>query len=341
MAETTVQAPVRRRMIRLVLASLATLTVIVPVTASRADAGFRRGEQISGTLTPLRAGPSTGRSTQVGSSARPRDARAATIAVTYSGFTTAARNAFQAAVDIWETKLNSPVTIRIQANFTNLGNTGILGSAGPNTFHRNFSGAKPDTWYPQAIANKIAGADLDPASADISANFNNQFPNWYFGTGGPGPANTYDFETVVMHEIGHGLGFLLSFRQSGSQILHSLSAGNNSSPFIEDTFATDNQGRLANRFPSGSNDFKNAVTGGNLFWNGNKGKQANGGNRPKLYAPSPFAPGSSASHLNEATFPQGTAHSLMTPFLNQGERIVNPGGISIGILEDSGWAAPK
>jgi hypothetical protein len=31
----------------------------------------------------------------------------------------------------------------------------------------------------------------------------------------------------------------------------------------------------------------------------------------------------------------------MTPFLNQGERILNPGTITLGILNDSGWQAPK
>jgi hypothetical protein len=326
----------------MLLATFAVLTVIVPVAAGRADAGFRRGEVAPGSMKALLAGPSIGRSTQVGSSAKPRAARAANIQVTYTGFTTAARNAFQAAVDIWETKISSNVVIRINAQFTNLGNTGILGSAGPTTVHRSFSGAKPDTWYPQAIANKIAGQDLDTSQPDIVAQFNNQFPNWYFGTSGPGPANTYDFESVVLHEIGHGLGFLMSFRQSGSSIIHGFTVGGDSSPFIEDTFATDNQGRRADRFPSGSTQFRNAVTGNNLFWNGNKGKQANGGNRPRLFAPNPFQPGSSSSHLDENAFPRGNANSLMTPFLGQGERIVNPGNITIGILGDSGWqSAPK
>ena len=191
-------------------------------------------------------------------------------------------------MNIWETKITSGVTIRIQATFENLGNTGILGQAGPTTLHRNFSGGQSNTWYPQAIANKLAGSDLDSATPDIAASFNSNFPNWYFGTGGPGPSNTYDFETVVLHEIGHGLGFLLSFRQSGTQIIHGFSVGGVSSPFIEDKFATDNQGRLANRFPSGSTNFKNAVTSNNLFWNGSRGKQANGGNRPKLFAPEPL-----------------------------------------------------
>ena len=257
-----------KRTIRLVLATFALLTVIVPVAAARADAGSSVGVSTPGGLTPVYAGPSIGQ-TQVGSDAARRARRSATIQVTYSGFTTAAKTAFQAAVDIWETKLDSSVAIKIQANWTNLGNTGILGSAGPVTFHGNFSGAEQqNVWYPAAIANKLHGSDLDATNPDIEANFNNQFPNWYFGTTGPTPANKYDFESVVLHEIGHGIGFLLSFRQSGSQIIHGLQGF----PLIQDGFATNSSGQKANRFPSGSTDFKNAVTGNNLFWNGNKGK---------------------------------------------------------------------
>jgi hypothetical protein len=83
------------------------------------------------------------------------------------------------------------------------------------------------------------------------------------------------------------------------------------------------------------------VTSNNLFWNGNKGKAANGGNRPRLYAPNPFQPGSSASHLDEATFGAGNPNSLMTPQIGQGERIVDPGTITLGVLDDVGWTSSK
>jgi hypothetical protein len=130
---------------------------------------------------------------------------------------------------------------------------------------------------------------------------------------------------------------LASFFQSGSQIMW----GTSGAPWIEDTFITNSSNQKAIRFPSGSTDFKNAVTSNNLFWNGPKGKQANNGNKPRLSAPSPWRQGSSASHLDENTYARGNPHSLMTPFLNQGERILNPGTITLGILNDSGWQAPK
>ena len=48
-----------------------------------------------------------------------------------------------------------------------------LGQAGTNTVHRDFPGAPlANTWYPQALANALAGADLSLAASDASATFN-------------------------------------------------------------------------------------------------------------------------------------------------------------------------
>ncbi|MFO1155270.1 MAG: hypothetical protein U1E43_00140 [Rhodospirillales bacterium] len=96
--------------------------------------------------------------------------------------------------------------ITISARFQPLG-ANVLGQAGPNFFWHNFPGAPvAGAWYVDALANKHHRAQLDP-SPDIVAQFNSSFPNWHFGSG-PAPAGKYDFTSVVLHEIGHGLGFL-------------------------------------------------------------------------------------------------------------------------------------
>ena len=61
----------------------------------------------------------------------------ATFKVTYTGFSAAAKAAFQRAVNLWAQKISSPVTITVAASFEPLG-TGILGSAGPNFFWHDF-----------------------------------------------------------------------------------------------------------------------------------------------------------------------------------------------------------
>lgn len=142
--------------------------------------------------------------------------RTATINVTYNGFSAQAQTAFQYAVDIIETEITSPVIIELVANWVPLG-PGILGSAGAAYIIRDFTGAPlTNIWYPAALANKLSGFDLGPTNNDINANFNSDFANWYFGTDGATPGGQYDFVSVVLHEIIHGLGFAGSMTVSGS-----------------------------------------------------------------------------------------------------------------------------
>src|SRR5262249_22655467 len=133
----------------------------------------------------------------------------ATITVQYTGFTPQAQAAFQAAVDIWQTQVSSSVPMVVTAVFKDLGSTGLLGQAGPTTSFANFSAsASSNTWYPIPIVNKIALSDFNGTTEEIHAEFNSTRSDWYFGTDGNTPVNQIDFESVVLHELGHGLGFL-------------------------------------------------------------------------------------------------------------------------------------
>jgi hypothetical protein len=113
--------------------------------------------------------------------------------------------AFQHAAAIWSARLDSAVPIRIRAQFTPLA-AGVLGSAGPIQVFRDFAGAPlTGTWYHVALANKLAGVDLSPATDDINANFSTNF-NFYLGLdNNHGALN--DLVAVLLHEFAHGLGF--------------------------------------------------------------------------------------------------------------------------------------
>jgi hypothetical protein len=255
----------------------------------------------------------------------------ATFQVTYSGFTTAARASFQRAVNIWAQKVVSPVPITVSASFQPLG-TGVLGSAGSNFIWRDFPGApRPGTWYVDALANKKFGQQIDP-SPDIVARFSSNFPNWHFGSTAA-PAGTYDFTTVVLHELGHGLGFLGAGQVSGSTGSVRISGF----PVVYDHFTENGAGKLLKTYVDPSSALAAQLQSGNLFFDSSRVRTANNNLRAKIYAPSSFQPGSSYSHLDEATYLKGNVNSLMTPQLGQGETIRNPGPITLAIFKTFGW----
>jgi hypothetical protein len=124
---------------------------------------------------------------------------------------------FQYAANVWGNLLPSPVEIKIGANFdpqSCTATSGVLGSAGPNTVHRDFPNAPfAATWYHQALANRLSGTDLAPTQNDIGITFNsaiggsNCLPQgWYYGVDG-NEGSQIELLPVVLHEMGHGLGF--------------------------------------------------------------------------------------------------------------------------------------
>ncbi|MBK5289659.1 MAG: hypothetical protein JJE46_14445, partial [Acidimicrobiia bacterium] len=242
-----------------------------------------------------------------------------------------AKAAFQYAVDQWANAISSPVPITIDAGFTALG-TNVLGSAGPNAVLRDFAGAPlAHTWFPVALANSLTATDLDPAVADIGASFSSNFAGFYFGTDGK-TAGKVDFASVVMHEIGHGLGFIGSYDVSNGvgQICCGLDY-----PLAFDRFAT-SAGHALTDDPVPSAQLAGDLQNNQVQFTGAAAQAAAGG-AAKLYSPSPWEPGSSYSHLDESTYPAGDVNSLMTPAIGANEVIHSPGPIALGIFADTGW----
>jgi hypothetical protein len=75
---------------------------------------------------------------------------------------------------------------------------------------------RPLTWYHSSLADKLSGIELNPGFGDIFSQFNSRIgtdPNclvgadFYYGLDNNEGPGGIDFLTVVLHEIGHGLGF--------------------------------------------------------------------------------------------------------------------------------------
>ena len=253
-----------------------------------------------------------------------------------------AEAAFQYAVDIWASLVYSPVPITIDAYWMPL-EPNVLGSAGTrHIVHSQPSFPQSNTYYPIALANAFAGYDFVVSHSDIRARFNSDF-DWYFGTDNNTPSGKYNFATVVLHEISHGLGFAGSMYWECRFVPNEGCWGFTGSdeiirPFVYDRFTESNSGiSLLNTsvFPNPSIQLGQQLTSNSIYFDGTYSREKNDGGRIPLYAPSSWNSGSSYSHLADSY--DFTENALMTHSLAPGETIYHPGPVTLGMFKDLGW----
>ena len=257
--------------------------------------------------------------------------------------------AIQHAADIWGGILVSDVPIKVSVSWTPLGGA-ALGVTFPNG-RKDFTDAPvPATWYATALANSIAGVELNPGEDDINI-YLNSGTNWYLGLDGNTPAGQYDLVSVALHEFGHGIGFVGLAKKVGSEGSFGLLQQGDFGPLIT-TFPWPDQDTLPGIFDRFLTSTANgplavldnpgpllgtAFTSNQVYFNGAYTMAANGGASSRIYAPATFALGSSCVHLNEATYPAGNANELMTPFSSAGDANHWPGPLCLAMLRDIGW----
>jgi len=234
-------------------------------------------------------------------------------------------NLFEKAAAIWGAAIESAVPVIIQASFDPLScnaSSAVLGSAGSTYIIRDFSGApRSGTWYHAALANALAGVDLDPGADDIIATFNSALDNnnsclsgtnWYLGYD-HNHGGDIDLLVVLLHEFAHGLGF------SG---FTSLSSGRfvNGFPDIYSHYILDNSTGLHWDEMRSNQRKVSATNTGNVVWDGPAVLTGatgflTGGADPaghaRLFAPNPVQSGSSISHFDTAASP----NLLMEPYI--------------------------
>jgi len=252
-------------------------------------------------------------------------------------------NVLLAAAELWGKHLESDVEILISTEVNPLPcdeSSATEGAASPVAVFSNFSGApRADTWYPVALANALAGSDLDLDSPDILARFNGDIdtdPNcltgvtWWYGIGASAPAGTLDFFNKALHELAHGLGFAT---------LVDLATGVRffDTDDIFMTFLEDHStGKLWTEM-SNAERAASAIDTGDLHWVGSKvvarsgqlsaGADASG--HVQMYAPASIDPGFSVVHWDTAVVPE----ELMEPFAVDGAKLY----LGLFLLEDLGW----
>jgi hypothetical protein len=238
-----------------------------------------------------------------------------------------AKPAIQAAVDTWSENFSSKIAVNIDITWARSSNYGVLASAS-SVSNFVFPEAPDRTlYYPSALANSIAGRDLDKNKPEMEITITST-ALWYLGTDGNCPSNLYDLQSVILHEMAHGLGFI-----SGSYYDTFSGAGRVDQPTPFDAFAQLPDGRRLADMPSPSLETGKALTT-SLVWSGENAIKANNNVKPKLFTPAQYEPGSSVSHLDEATFRNSPQDAVMTPELEPGEVFHLPGPLLLAMFED-------
>ncbi len=254
--------------------------------------------------------------------------------------------AFTYATQIWSTLLNGSQLVVVHACLYDELNGSPLGYAEPADWYSKFTNApRQDTSYPIALANQLSHSDLNGADEpEIFSTFNGQY-SWYLGTDGQVPAGQYDFVSVVLHELGHGLGFAggASWDDGNDPVECNGTIRTGcivDPPRAYDRFVQYESVNLVGGFISPSVPLGYALTSGNLDFAGPAATAANGPNNvnPILFAPDNWAVGSSYSHLDDITYDK-TNNALMTSSLNLREAVHHPGPVTLGVLIDEGWSA--
>lgn len=358
-------------------ALLVALLVAAPVTPAgaagpfagpapdRPSASLRSAVQAGGTALPrgtvrrapaaLRTQSGTGTGPVATGSLTAADVSSFRVEYVEAGATWSpeAKAAFQAAVDVWERVVESAVPIEVRATATTFAEPDVLGGAGPADFRRDDRGTPSladDVFEPIALFNARRRVDAVPGEPDVLADFDPGLGGLYFGTDGNPPPDRIDFRTVVLHELGHGLGLVGTARVEGGRATIGDTTINDGAArsgvsYDQFTYASTpeqagNGGRRVLDLPDGSSELLAALTGQRLYWSGQLGRTAAGGGTLPLYAPAQWIEGTSYGHLDEDPYRGEHPDGLMTPFLHPGEALGQPGQIAMGLLADMGWAVP-
>jgi len=189
-------------------------------------------------------------------------------------------NVFQQAANIWGAQLPSNVEIKVysfwDSTMTCTATTATLGSAGAIEIYSDFPGAEfTGTWYPVALANKLSNTDQNPAENDLQARFNPDLGTpgcldtspWYLGYDGNEGAGV-DLFAVILHEMGHGLGFATYVNKSTG--VWCCPAPDPQQPDIYSRYILDEVTGLVWSDPTETNAQRqaSAISLTNLTWNG-------------------------------------------------------------------------
>ena len=251
------------------------------------------------------------------------------------------RIAFEYAASRWAAQIAGNVPVKISAGWSTTapsGSTITLATAGPVNYFRNGSAVtglpRNNTYYPSALVDQMVGEDMvaNGTSNDITVDCNTYLDDvtsdgfsWDYDLNNAGGTGT-SFIGTILHELGHGLGFLSGLGANGGYVL--------GSPMIWDALMTNGAGTFFTTMDASTRD--GLRESNNIFVDGTFLRLYNGGNPAKVHAPATFVPGSSLHHFDNATYSTaGNVNELMTPMVDFPTQIFGP--LVMSTMRDMGY----
>ena len=238
------------------------------------------------------------------------------------------------ALNLWGAQITGSVTVDIYVTYVSLPS----GTLGLSYRMPHYWSSSNQTWYVSSRGNQIAGYNVS-SQRDILTQMNSNV-SWFYGTSGSPAYYQYDWVTVMLHEVCHGLGFDTLLESDGSYVYTTdlLGSAGTSYPSIFDRQLF--QGSSGYNLPSlNQSQRATLIISDNDLFAGSSGSYlvaANGGSRVLMYAPTTWNPNASVVHWDFGI----TFLSFMTPGLFIGTSIRTIDSRVVAIMRDMGWSIP-
>lgn len=243
---------------------------------------------------------------------------------------------YEAALDIWADLLVTPtIKIVIQACWSDLPGTQYYEMSPVWMERYGAPQTGQDSWYPAALANTLSGAPEPGVQFTVIYNRSTAL-DWHFDTDdGPLEANEYDFKTMALRQIVHGIGLQgLMLVENGQGKWRYT----NDNPTVYDRFVVNASAEvLVLNYPNNPALLATHLQS-SLYFNGYNANIANGEQFPKLYSPSVWEPGLSYRHLDTSFY--GTTDEMLAP-PRPGYAYHDVGPVTLGMMRDVGWGTTR